>query len=150
MDTNIYIIKKKPEIVLERFKELTLGNVGISTITLAELEYGIRKSGSPDRNLEALNQFLVPLDIKDFDYNAAVEYGKIRASLEKAGTPIGPLDTLIAAHALSLNTTLVTNNEKEFNRVAGLRIGQNKTTMRTHCIKAMPRPTALHVFYTSR
>lgn len=124
LDTNIciYIIKKKPEIVLERFRKLTLGSVGISAITLAELEYGIRKSGNPDRNLEALNQFLVPLDIKDFDYNATVQYGKIRADLERAGTPIGPLDTLIAAHALSLNATLVTNNEKEFNRVAGLKI----------------------------
>ncbi|WP_281367906.1 type II toxin-antitoxin system tRNA(fMet)-specific endonuclease VapC [Rufibacter quisquiliarum] len=124
MDTNIciYIIKKRPEIVLERFKELSLGSVGISAITLAELEFGIRKSSNPDRNLEALNQFLVPLDIKDFHYNATVEYGKIRANLEKAGTPIGPLDTLIAAHALSLNATLVTNNEKEFNRVTGLKI----------------------------
>ncbi|MFC0610136.1 type II toxin-antitoxin system VapC family toxin [Rufibacter quisquiliarum] len=124
LDTNIciYIIKKRPEIVLERFKELSLGSVGISAITLAELEFGIRKSSNPDRNLEALNQFLVPLDIKDFHYNATVEYGKIRANLEKAGTPIGPLDTLIAAHALSLNATLVTNNEKEFNRVTGLKI----------------------------
>lgn len=124
LDTNIciYIIKKKPEIVLERFRELPLGSVGLSAITLAELEYGIRKSGSPDRNLEALSQFLVPLDIKDFDYNATVQYGKIRAELEKAGTPIGPLDTLIAAHALSLNVTLVTNNEREFKRVAGLKI----------------------------
>lgn len=124
LDTNIciYIIKKRPEIVLDRFKELSLGSVGISAITLAELEYGIRKSSSPDKNLEALNQFLVPLDIKDFDYNAPVEYGKIRANLENAGTPIGPLDTLIAAHAVSLNTTLVTNNEKEFNRVTGLKV----------------------------
>ncbi|MBA9077985.1 tRNA(fMet)-specific endonuclease VapC [Rufibacter quisquiliarum] len=101
---------------------MSLGSVGISAITLAELEFGIRKSSNPDRNLEALNQFLVPLDIKDFHYNATVEYGKIRANLEKAGTPIGPLDTLIAAHALSLNATLVTNNEKEFNRVTGLKI----------------------------
>ncbi|WP_206598717.1 PIN domain-containing protein [Rufibacter ruber] len=93
-----------------------------SAITLAELEFGIRKSSNPDRNLEALNQFLVPLDIKDFNYNATVEYGKIRANLEKAGIPIGPLDTLIAAHAVSLNATLVTNNEKEFNRVTGLKI----------------------------
>lgn len=124
LDTNIciYIIKKRPEVVLEKFREMTIGSVGISTITLAELEYGIRKSINPDKNLEALNQFLVPLDIKDFDYNATVEYGKIRANLEKTGTPIGPLDTLIAAHALSLNTTLVTNNEKEFIRVAGLKI----------------------------
>jgi len=124
LDTNIciYIIKRKPEIVLEKFKELALGSVGISTITLAELEYGIRKSGNPSKNLEALNQFLVPLDILDFDYNATLEYGKIRADLERLGTPIGPLDTLIAAHALSQNVTLVTNNENEFRRVAALKV----------------------------
>ncbi|GEO02774.1 hypothetical protein AAE02nite_04380 [Adhaeribacter aerolatus] len=64
----------------------------------------------------------MPLDIIAFDYEATIAYGKIRADLEKKGTPIGPLDTLIAAHALSLNMTLVTNNEKEFNRIAGLKI----------------------------
>jgi tRNA(fMet)-specific endonuclease VapC len=124
LDTNIciYIIKKKPVNVLERFKELSLGSVGVSTITLAELEYGIRKSASPEKNLEALNQFLVPLDILSFDYEATIAYGKIRAELEKKGTPIGPLDTLIAAHALSLNLTLVTNNEKEFNRIVALKV----------------------------
>lgn len=100
---------------------MALGSVGISAITLAEMEYGIRKSGNPIKNREALHQFLVPLDILDFDYNATLEYGKVRADLERAGTPIGPLDTLIAAHALSLNVTLVTNNEKEFHRVAGLK-----------------------------
>jgi len=124
LDTNIciYIIKRKPTIVLEKFRELPLGNVAISAITLAELEYGIRKSANPDRNLEALNQFLVPLDIIAFDYDATTAYGKIRADLEKKGTPIGPLDMLIAAHALSLDITLVTNNEKEFNRIAELKI----------------------------
>jgi len=81
LDTNIciYIIKKKSEIVLERFRGLELGSVGISTITLAELEYGIRKSTNPNKNQEALNQFLVPLDIIDLDYKATLEYGKIRA-----------------------------------------------------------------------
>lgn len=124
LDTNIciYIIKRKPAIVLEKFKELSLGSVAISTITLAELEYGIHKSVNPDKNLEALNQFLIPLDIKAFDYDATITYGKIRADLEKKGTPIGPLDTLIAAHALSLGMTLITNNEKEFNRIAELKI----------------------------
>jgi len=124
LDTNIciYIIKKRPINVLERFKELPLGSVGISTITLAELAYGIRKSTNPEKNLEALNQFLVPLDILSFDYDATISYGKIRAELEKKGTPIGPLDTLIAAHALSLNLTLVTNNEKEFNRIIALKV----------------------------
>jgi tRNA(fMet)-specific endonuclease VapC len=124
LDTNIciYIIKKKPVSVLDKFRGLPLGSVAISTITLAELEYGVRKSTYPDKNSEALNQFLVPLDILAFDYNATITYGNVRADLEKKGIPIGPLDTLIAAHALSLNATLVTNNEKEFNRIAGLKI----------------------------
>lgn len=74
------------------------------------------------RGQEALNQFLVPLDIIDFDYSAIVQYGKIRADLERKRTPIGPLDTMIAAHALSLNTILLTNDEKEFNQVAELKI----------------------------
>lgn len=124
LDTNIciYIIKKKPEIVLEKFKTFHLGSIGISTITLAELQYGIRKSSNPDKNLMALNQFLIPLEIIDFDYKATIEYGLIRTELEKKGTPIGPLDTLIGAHALSLGLTIVTNNKKEFERIEGLKI----------------------------
>ena len=124
LDTNIciYIIKKKPEIVLEKFKTFPLGSIGISAITLAELQYGIRKSSNPDKNMMALNQFLIPLEIIDFDYRATIEYGIIRAKLEKKGTPIGPLDTLIGAHALGLGLTIVTNNEKEFERIEGLKI----------------------------
>ena len=124
LDTNIciYIIKKKPEIVLEKFKTFPLGSIGISAITLAELQYGIRKSSNPDKNMMALNQFIIPLEIIDFDYRATIEYGLIRAKLEKKGTPIGPLDTLIGAHALSLGLTVVTNNEKEFERIEGLKI----------------------------
>ncbi len=116
LDTNIciYIIKKKPLIVLKKFKEFPLGSIGISTITLAELHFGIRKSLHPEKNLKALNQFIIPLEIVDFDVNATIEYGLIRAELEKKGTPIGPLDTLIGAHAKSLDLTLVTNIEKEF------------------------------------
>jgi tRNA(fMet)-specific endonuclease VapC len=128
LDTNIciYIIKQKPKNVLDRFKSHRLGEIGISSITSAELHYGISKSANFNKNQVALNQFLIPLEIFDFDYNASVEYGKIRFELEKAGTPIGPLDLLIAAHAKSLAMTLVTNNEKEFNRVSGLKI-QNWT-----------------------
>ena len=124
LDTNIciYIIKRKPVQVFEKFKSLSFGSIGISSITLAELQYGIMKSSIPERNQEALEIFLTPLEIIDFDFNATVEYGKIRADLERNGTPIGPLDTLIASHAKSLNLTLVTNNEKEFERVAGLKI----------------------------
>ena len=124
LDTNIciYIIKKKPEIVLKRFTKFPLGSIGISTITLAELHFGIRKSSNPEKNLSALNQFIIPLEIIDFDYNATIEYGLIRAQLEKKGTPIGPLDTLIGAHTKSAGLTLVTNNEKEFRRIPNLRI----------------------------
>ena len=99
-----------------------MDSVCISTITLAELQYGVRKSAQPEKNQLALSQFLIPLEIVGFDLKAAVEYGEIRATLEKDGTPIGPLDTLIAAHAKSLNLILVTNNEKEFKRVAGLEV----------------------------
>ena len=124
LDTNIciYIIKKKPSQVFEKFKDLPLGSVGISSITLAELAYGVKKSVQSEKNQIALNQFLVPLDTVEFDANAAVEYGIIRAELERAGTPIGPLDMLIASHVKSLDLTLVTNNEKEFKRVDGLTI----------------------------
>ena len=124
LDTNIciYIIKKRPEKVLEKFNTLSLGDVAISSITLAELHYGIMKSSNPKKNQEALDRFLTPLEILDFDYFATVEYGKIRADLEKNGTPIGPLDTLIAAHAKSQKLTLVTNNEREFIRIPDLKI----------------------------
>ena len=124
LDTNIciYIIKQKPIEVFEKFRGLPLGIVGISSITLAELVLGVNKSNQREKNQFALNQFLIPLDILDFDTDAALVYGIIRANLEKIGTPIGSLDTLIAAHVKSLGLTLVTNNEKEFSRVEGLKI----------------------------
>ena len=124
LDTNIciYIIKKRPIIVFDKFKSLPIGSIGISTITLAELQFGIMKSSNPQKNQEALDKFLTPLEIIDFDSNATIDYGMIRANLEIKGTPIGPLDTLIAAHARSLDLTLITNNEKEFERIPGLKI----------------------------
>ncbi|HEY4286345.1 MAG TPA: type II toxin-antitoxin system VapC family toxin [Puia sp.] len=124
LDTNIciYIIKKKPDSVLKRLSQIPLGQIGISSISIAELDYGARKSSNPEKNISALNQFLIPFEIFSFDYAATREYGKIRSTLEKKGTPIGPLDTLIAAHAQSLQCTLVTNNEAEFRRVEGLPI----------------------------
>ena len=91
-------------------------------ITVAELEFGARKSSQPQKNLSALQQFLMPFNLFDFDYAASVEYGIVRSELELKGTPIGPLDTLIAAHAKSLTYTLVTNNEKEFSRISGLQV----------------------------
>lgn len=124
LDTNIciYIIKKKPVNVLDRFKKSPVGSIGISAITLAELQYGIMKSANPPKNQDALDKFLTPLEILDFDYLSTLEYGVIRAGLEREGTPIDPLDTLIAAHAKSADVILVTNNEREFERVPGLKI----------------------------
>jgi tRNA(fMet)-specific endonuclease VapC len=124
LDTNIciYIIKKKPAEVFEKFKNLTIGDVGLSSITLAELQYGIEKSSNSEKNREALEKFLTPIEIIDYGYEATVEYGKIRAELEKKGITIGPLDMLIASHAKSLDVIPVTNNVREFERIAGLRI----------------------------
>ena len=124
LDTNIciYIIKQKPISVLERFNTISLGEIGISMITVSELAFGARKSSDPTKNLATLHQFLTPFDLFNFDYKATIEYGIIRSVLELRGTSIGPLDTLIAAHAKSLRFTLVTNNTKEFSRVAGLEI----------------------------
>lgn len=124
LDTNIciYIIKKKPIDVIERFRQTQISQVGISSITLSELEYGIIKSSKPDQNRFALAQFLAPMEILPYGDEAAQQYGRLRAFLEKQGSPIGSLDMLIAAHALSIDCILVTNNEKEFNRVPNLNI----------------------------
>lgn len=124
LDTNIciYIIKKKPPSVFKRFQSLSIGDVGISTITLAELKYGVAKSALKGKNQTALQQFLIPLEIIDFNYEAAIMYGEIRAYLEKSGQPIGSLDMLIAAHAKSLDLTIVTNNEREFRRIQNLKV----------------------------
>jgi len=124
LDTNIciYIIKKKPASVKARFSTLHAGDVGISTITLSELQYGVEKSSYPDKNQQALNQFLLPLEVLEYPQDAAKEYGKIRQHLEKTGKIIGPLDMLIAAHAKALDLTLVTNNIKEFSRVPDLKV----------------------------
>jgi tRNA(fMet)-specific endonuclease VapC len=123
LDTNIciYLIKIRPHQVLEKFNAYSVGEIGVSSITVAELQYGVRKSQHPVKNQQALRQFLLPLVIADFDEQAANAYGEVRAVLEAQGTPIGPLDTLIAAQAISLDVTLVTNNVREFSRVQGLR-----------------------------
>lgn len=122
LDTNIciYLIKKKSPTLLYKFRQLQIGDVGISTITLSELHFGVEKSQKRDSNLMALNQFLMPLEIVSFDVAASLQYGIIRSELERLGTPIGPMDTLIAAHALSLKLTLVTNNLSEFSRIKAL------------------------------
>ncbi|MEM8675052.1 MAG: type II toxin-antitoxin system VapC family toxin [Cyanobacteria bacterium P01_G01_bin.67] len=124
LDTNIciYIIKQKPPEVLQRFNAYQVGDIGISAITVAELELGVQKSQFPSKNQQALTQFLLPLIVVDFERAAAIIYGDVRAKLEQQGTPIGSLGTLIAAHALSLEVTLVTNNVSEFNRVPNLQL----------------------------
>lgn len=121
LDTNIciFLINKKSLRVLDHIRAQDVGDVGVSSVTAAELEYGVAKTGST-RNKAALAAFLLPLDVAPFDADAARAYGEVRAGLEKAGTPIGPLDMLIAAHALSLGCVLVTNNVREFRRVSGL------------------------------
>jgi tRNA(fMet)-specific endonuclease VapC len=124
LDTNIciYIIKKKPVDVLERFKTYSISDIAISSVTLAELEYGVAKSSTPQQNRTALAGFLAPLVIAPFDDRAAIHYGEIRSFLERKGKPIGAMDLLIASHARSLSTTLVTNNLREFKRIPGLRV----------------------------
>ncbi len=124
LDTNIciYIIKEKPKKVLDRFYTLNIGDVCISSVTLAELEYGAEKSDYTERNKLALAGFLSSIDILPFSDNAAAEYGKARACLERQGKVIGAYDLMIGAHAVSEDITLVTNNTKAFNRIEGLSI----------------------------
>jgi tRNA(fMet)-specific endonuclease VapC len=124
LDTNICIaiIKQKPKDILRKFNAYQVGQVCISSVTLAELRYGVAKSQYQQKNQAALDEFILPLEVADFDEAAADYYGRLRASLERQGTPIGALDTMIAGHALSLNVMLVTNNTREFSRVAGLQL----------------------------
>ena len=124
LDTNIciYVIKQKPLNVLQKFREEADHGLCISAITLAELEYGVAHSLNPARNKRALLRFLLPLTILPFGESAAVEYGRIRNYLQKKGTPIGPLDTLIAGHARAEHMTLITNNVREFSRVPDLKV----------------------------
>ena len=124
LDTNvcIHVITRQPQAVLRRFKDYGIGEVGVSSVTVAELRYGAEKSSRPEQNLEALGRFLLPLEVLAFGGEAAAAYGRVRAALERAGTPIGPLDTLISAHAVSLSVTLVTNNTRKFQHVQGLEV----------------------------
>ncbi len=122
LDTNtcIYIIKRSPERVILRFKRLRVGDVGVSAITVCELQFGVSNSSQPERNQRALTEFLGPLEVLDFPAGASAGYGEIRAHLPRSGKPIGSYDLLLAAHALHDNLTLVTNNVREFARVPNL------------------------------
>ena len=122
LDTNIviYTMKNKPDSVLERFKKHH-GLMCISSITFMELVYGAEGSSNPDRNLTSLEGFVARMDVLPLDDSAAAHAGQIRAELARLGMPIGPYDQLIAGHARSQGLVFVTNNEKEFARVPGLR-----------------------------
>ena len=124
LDTNIciYIINEKPEQVLRKFEQYPVQEFGISSVTHAELQYGVEKSKNKNTNQDALDEFLLPLTILPFHGKRLVTcYGTIRVSLESKGKTIGPLDMLIAAHALSLDLTIISNNIKEFARIPNLK-----------------------------
>lgn len=123
LDTNIciYIINQKPAHVIDRFKQHAVGDIAISSITAAELAFGVAKSGSA-KNQHALTKFFAPLEILPFDDTCIWHYARLRTDLQQQGKPIGSLDMLIAAHALATRSTLVTNNMSEFARVHGLTI----------------------------
>jgi len=124
LDTNIciYIIKKKPLKVFKKFQSLSIGDICISSITFAELQYGICKSLQKEKNKIALINFVAPIEILPFSDKSAVQYGEIRHELENSGHVIGAYDLLIAAHALSENLILITNNIKEFQKIPKLRL----------------------------
>jgi len=124
LDTNIciYYINKKDPQMIKKIHDCMHDGICISTLTLAELEYGVAKSAYPQKNADELRRFLSIFDVLEFGGDAAICYGRIRTKLERKGTPISPMDTLIAAHALARNQTLVTNNVREFERVNGLRL----------------------------
>ena len=124
LDTNIciYVIRQKPAAVVQKFLEHDPNEICVSAITHAELMYGVEKSQFPERNLTALTLFLSSISVLEFDLKAAMAYGKIRAGLERNGTPVGAMDMLIAAHAQSEGITLVTNNTREFSRIDDLQI----------------------------
>ena len=123
LDTNtcIALIKQHP-VTLKKLRGKTIGQVGISSITLAELAFGAAKSSRPKDAHDALDEFLLALEVAAFDERAAMRYGDVRASLERRGRPIGSLDTLIGSHAHVLDVIIVTHNTREFSQIEGLRI----------------------------
>ena len=124
LDTNIciYLIRHKPTQILKQFSAIKPEDVFVSAVTVAELQYGVAKSQQPVQNADALDQFLLPLNVLEFDRGSAWHYGRLRAELERGRQVIGSLDMLITAQALWLEAILVTNNERAFDRVPGLQV----------------------------
>lgn len=122
LDTNIciYIIKKKPTAVLEKFKTIPVGSAAMSVVTYAELEYGALKSNNATKALDILEELAQFIKVEALQFDVSRHYASIRRALEQKGTPIWNNDLWIAAHARSLGHTLVSNNVKEFERVDGL------------------------------
>ena len=120
-DICIYTINERSSAVLRAFRQFQSTGLGVSSVTAAELYFGVARTGS-QRNLDALRRFLATLEIAPFDALAAEVFGSMRAWLASRGTPIGPYDTMIAAHAQALGVTLVSNNTREFRRVPGLKV----------------------------
>jgi tRNA(fMet)-specific endonuclease VapC len=122
LDTNIciYIIKNKFVSIASKINQIGFDEIAVSSITIAELEYGVANSSQSEKSKEALLQFLLPFEILDFDPESAMYYGKIRKDLKK--NLIGTMDMLIASIAMANNLIVVTNNEKEFKRIPGLKI----------------------------
>jgi len=124
LDTNIciYVINKRSKTILNKLSEIEISELVISSITVAELYFGVEKSRKKEENLLSLNNFLLPFDILNFDSSDAFIYGKIRKELQLSGTPIGPMDLLIASQAISKDLILVSNNMREFQRVQNLKL----------------------------
>ncbi|MCW3489791.1 type II toxin-antitoxin system tRNA(fMet)-specific endonuclease VapC [Dethiobacter alkaliphilus] len=122
LDTNtcIYFLKGLYPVLLNRIMSQNPDDIKIASMVKAELLYGAHRSQRSKENIEKVEQFLLPFEIVPFGNNAAEQYSKIRSALERAGTPIGPNDLIISATALANNGVLVTNNEKEFNRISDL------------------------------
>lgn len=123
LDTNIciYLMKSVSASAMAKFRTIPEEDVGISCLTVCELQYGVSKSAKVAANQSTLDDFLRDFAVAPFTQDAGIHYGRLRASLERAGKAIGALDTLIASHALSLGACLVTNNRREFSRVPGLK-----------------------------
>ena len=124
LDTDIssYILRDRPAVVGNRLRRVRGADICVSVITEAELQYGVRLAGGGDELQRDVDDFLRRLDILLWDSAAAAEYAEIRSDLERRGSPIGNMDLMIAAHARSLGATVVTNNERHFRRVSGLRV----------------------------